>query len=70
MWKVEEFGKGLLAPLSLSYNDLSSIVKQYFSHCAIFSKGYNMYKEELITLWMAQNYLKCRRTKRWRSNPI
>ncbi|KAH9751754.1 hypothetical protein KPL71_014421 [Citrus sinensis] len=59
MWKAEEIGKGLLTPLLLSYNDLSSnsMVKRFFSYCAVFPKDYNMYKEELISLWMAQGYL-------------
>ncbi|KAH9751836.1 Integrase catalytic domain-containing protein [Citrus sinensis] len=59
MWKVKEIGKGLLTPLLLSYNDLSSnsMVKRCFSYCAVFPKDYNMYKEELISLWMAQGYL-------------
>ncbi|KAH9751734.1 hypothetical protein KPL71_014410 [Citrus sinensis] len=59
MWKVEEIGQGLLAPLLLSYNDLPSnyMVKRCFSYCAVFPKDYNMYKEELISLWMAQGYL-------------
>ncbi|KAH9751799.1 hypothetical protein KPL71_014443 [Citrus sinensis] len=59
MWKVEEIGQGLLAPLLLSYNDLpsNSMVKQCFSYCAVFPKNYNMNKEELISLWMAQGYL-------------
>ncbi|XP_024039261.1 putative disease resistance protein RGA3 [Citrus clementina] len=59
MWKVEELWKGLLTPLLLSYNDLSSnsMVKRCFSYCAVFLKDYNMYKEELISLWMAQGYL-------------
>ncbi|KAH9751764.1 hypothetical protein KPL71_014430 [Citrus sinensis] len=59
MWKVEEIGQGLLAPLLLSYNDLpsNSMVKRCFSYCAVFPKNYNMNKEELISLWMAQGYL-------------
>ncbi|XP_024039278.1 putative disease resistance protein RGA1 [Citrus clementina] len=59
MWKVEEIGQGILSPLLLSYNDLSSnsMVKRCFSYCAVFPKDYNMYKEELISLWMAQGYL-------------
>ncbi|XP_024040912.1 disease resistance protein RGA2-like [Citrus clementina] len=59
MWKVEEIGQGLLAPLLLSYNDLpsNSVVKRCFSYCAVFPKDYNMDKEELINLWMAQGYL-------------
>ncbi|KAH9751738.1 hypothetical protein KPL71_014411 [Citrus sinensis] len=59
MWKVEEIGQGLLAPLLLSYNDLpsNSMVKRCFSYCAVFPKDYNMNKRELINLWMAQGYL-------------
>ncbi|KAK9217852.1 hypothetical protein WN943_006482 [Citrus x changshan-huyou] len=59
MWKVEEIGQGLLAPLLLSYNDLpsNSMVKRCFSYCVVFPKDYNMDKEELINLWMAQGYL-------------
>ncbi|GAY69104.1 hypothetical protein CUMW_269450 [Citrus unshiu] len=59
VWKVEEIGQGLLAPLLLSYNDLSSnsMVKRCFSYCAVFPKDYNMKKKELISLWMAQGYL-------------
>ncbi|KAH9685810.1 hypothetical protein KPL70_014107 [Citrus sinensis] len=59
MWKVEEIGQGLFAPLLLSYNDLpsNSMVKRCFSYCAVFPKDWNMYKEVLIDLWMAQGYL-------------
>ncbi|KAK9214437.1 hypothetical protein WN944_006429 [Citrus x changshan-huyou] len=59
MWKVEEIGQGILAPLLLSYNDLpsNSMVKRCFSYCAVFPKDYNMNKRELINLWMAQGYL-------------
>ncbi|KAH9685795.1 hypothetical protein KPL70_014098 [Citrus sinensis] len=59
MWKVEEIGQGLLAPLLLSYNDLpsNSMVKRCFSYCVVFPKDYNMNKRQLINLWMAQGYL-------------
>ncbi|KAK9214443.1 hypothetical protein WN944_006435 [Citrus x changshan-huyou] len=59
MWKVEGIGQGLLAPLLMSYNNLpsNSMVKRCFSYCAVFPKDYNMNKEELISLWMAQSYL-------------
>lgn len=58
LWKIEEIEKGLLAPLLLSYNDLPSKVKRCFSYCAVFPKDYNIEKEDLITLWIAQGYLK------------
>ncbi|KDO38388.1 hypothetical protein CISIN_1g043083mg, partial [Citrus sinensis] len=59
MWKVQEIGQGLLTPLLLSYNDLpsNSMVKRCFSYCTVFPKDCNMDKEELINLWMAQDYL-------------
>ncbi|KAH9751840.1 hypothetical protein KPL71_014461 [Citrus sinensis] len=59
MWKIEEIGQGILAPLLLSYNDLpsNSMVKRCFSYCSVFPKDYNMNKRELINLWMAQGYL-------------
>ncbi|XP_024039273.1 putative disease resistance protein RGA1 [Citrus clementina] len=59
VWKVEEIRQGLLAPLLLSYNDLpsNSMVKRCFSYCVVFPKDGNIYKKELIDLWMAQGYL-------------
>ncbi|KAH9716302.1 hypothetical protein KPL71_021416 [Citrus sinensis] len=57
LWKVEEIEKGVLTPLRLSYNDLPSRVKRCFSYCAVFLKDYNIKKDQLITLWMAQGYL-------------
>ena len=57
LWKIEEIEKGVLTPLWLSYNDLPSRVKRCFSYCAVFPKDFNIEKERLITLWMAQGYL-------------
>ncbi|XP_044496571.1 putative disease resistance protein RGA3 [Mangifera indica] len=56
IWKLEEIEKGLLSPLMLSYNDLSSGIRQCFLYCAIFSKDHNLKKYHLIKLWMTQGY--------------
>ncbi|XP_031277691.1 putative disease resistance protein RGA3 [Pistacia vera] len=57
MWKLEEIKSGILSPLMLSYNDLPSSIRKCFSYCVIFPKGYNIKKDVLINLWMAQGYL-------------
>ena len=57
LWKIEEIEKGVLTPLWLSYTDLPSRVKRCFLYCAVFPKDFNIEKEKLITLWMAQAYL-------------
>ncbi|KAK3170530.1 hypothetical protein Dsin_000146 [Dipteronia sinensis] len=57
MWELKEFKKGIFPPLLLSYNDLPLMVKRCFSYCVIFPKDYQLNKDELIKLWMAQGYL-------------
>ncbi|GAV74766.1 NB-ARC domain-containing protein [Cephalotus follicularis] len=56
LWKVEEAEKVLFPPLLLSYYDLSSLVRRCFSYCAVFPKAYEMSKDGLIKLWMAQGF--------------
>lgn len=54
MWPLEEIEKGGFPTLLLSYSDLPVNLKKY---CAIFPKDYEIEKDRLIKLWMAQGHL-------------
>ncbi|KAL5755792.1 hypothetical protein ACOSQ2_020538 [Xanthoceras sorbifolium] len=63
MWELEDAEKRIFTPLLLSYFDLPSELKRCFLYCAIFPKDYVMKKDQLIKLWMAQDYLRTQRNK-------
>ncbi|XVF79407.1 hypothetical protein PTKIN_Ptkin14bG0219900 [Pterospermum kingtungense] len=63
MWEIEEVEKGVFPPLLLSYYDLSPALRRCFSYCAIFPKDFEIEKDKLIKLWMAQGFVKERGNK-------
>ncbi|XP_010275807.1 PREDICTED: putative disease resistance RPP13-like protein 1 [Nelumbo nucifera] len=62
-WNVPEEKGNVLLALRLSYQYLPSNLKQCFTYCSIFPKGYVFEKEELVLLWMAEGFLSSTRQK-------
>ncbi|KAK9137646.1 hypothetical protein Sjap_008240 [Stephania japonica] len=67
IWELEEQeeelgtkGPKILPALRLSYNNLSSRARQCFGYCCLFPKDYEMRKEDLIHLWLANDLLHLR----------
>ncbi|XP_062016940.1 putative disease resistance protein RGA4 [Rosa rugosa] len=63
IWELEKVEEQVFRPLFLSYYDLSPAVKRCLLYCAIFPKDYNLKKDNLIELWMSQDYLNLKENK-------
>ncbi|KAJ6882823.1 disease resistance protein RGA4 isoform X1 [Populus alba x Populus x berolinensis] len=63
LWRLDEVDRDqverrIFIPLLLSYYDLPSVVRRCFLYCVMFPKDFEMVKDELVKMWMAQGYLK------------
>ncbi|KAL3537624.1 hypothetical protein ACH5RR_000990 [Cinchona calisaya] len=57
VWNQSTNQNGILPALRLSYIHLPSHLKRCFIYCAVFHKGYNFRKEDVIQLWLANDLL-------------
>ncbi|XP_077225976.1 putative disease resistance protein RGA4 [Tasmannia lanceolata] len=55
IWELED--DEILPALRLSYTNLPSHLRQCFSFCSVFPKGYEIVKEELILMWIANGFV-------------
>ncbi|KAL7191284.1 hypothetical protein ACSBR2_023370 [Camellia fascicularis] len=60
IWKLPQDKNSILPALRLSYFYLPLESRQCFAYCAIFPKGSQVRKRDLIHLWMANGYISCK----------
>ncbi|CAN6696419.1 unnamed protein product [Malus baccata var. baccata] len=57
IWDWKEVEEEVFRPLLLNYYDLTPVDKCCLLYCGIFPKDYELKRDILINLWMAQDYL-------------
>lgn len=57
LWSLDRGENRILSALRLSYNHLPSQLKRCFAYCAVFPKNFEMRKEKIIQLWIAESLI-------------
>ncbi|KAB2616552.1 disease resistance protein RGA3 [Pyrus ussuriensis x Pyrus communis] len=63
IWDWKQVKEEVFRPLLLSYYDLTPVDKCCLLYCGIFPKDYELERDILINLWMAQDYLDSEQNK-------
>ncbi|KAG1361135.1 putative disease resistance protein RGA3 [Cocos nucifera] len=58
VWSMSELDKELPGALFLSYEDLSSDLKQCFLYCSLFPEDSPLKREDLIRYWVAEGFVR------------
>ncbi|KAJ7982361.1 Disease resistance protein [Quillaja saponaria] len=57
IWNMPNDDSNIMPALILSYHYLPSHLKRCFAYCSLFPKDYEFDMEDLVLLWMAENFL-------------
>ncbi|XP_059644901.1 putative disease resistance protein RGA3 [Cornus florida] len=57
LWNIQDCQTGILPALRFSYSHLPSHLKRCFAFCSIFPRSYQINKEKLIHIWMAEDLI-------------
>ncbi|RYR71464.1 hypothetical protein Ahy_A02g005727 [Arachis hypogaea] len=57
IWELSNDRINVVPALKISYYFLPSYLKQCFVYCSLYPKDYEFSKDELMLLWMAENFL-------------
>ncbi|XP_008242895.2 PREDICTED: putative disease resistance protein RGA3 [Prunus mume] len=56
-WDLSDGDERIMSILKLSFDELKPTLKQCFAYCSMFVKDFNIEKDDLVQLWMAQGLL-------------
>ncbi|CAK9185900.1 unnamed protein product [Ilex paraguariensis] len=57
IWEIEQKQCDIIPILRLTYEQMPSCLRQCFAYCCMLPKGYELPREVLINLWIAQGFI-------------